>query len=148
MSKNELSDVVVRATTMSDKTMTAVTPAVAHIQTVPCATVPTIDRHARLEPNIVPPERSPGQEKLATSKQTQQLMRMQLLTEKQVSMITAIPMGTLRRWRCVGDGPPFVKMGRGPKARVRYDAVDILTYVEAGKRYPIRAGNTGGQHGN
>jgi hypothetical protein len=73
---------------------------------------------------------------------------MQLLTEKQVSTVTAIPMGTLRRWRCVGDGPPFIKMGHGPKARVRYDAIDILAYVEAGKRYPIRAGNTGGQLGN
>ena len=74
---------------------------------------------------------------------------MQLLTEKQVSAITAIPMGTLRRWRCVGDGPPFIKMGNGPKARVRYDAMDILAYVEAGRRFPsIRAGNTEGEkHG-
>jgi hypothetical protein len=75
-------------------------------------------------------------------------LALQLLTEEQVSAITAIPMGTLRRWRCVGDGPPYIKMGNGPKARVRYDALDILAYVEAGKRYPIRAGNTGGQHGN
>jgi hypothetical protein len=97
---------------------------------------------------MVPPQRSPGSEKLATSKRTQQLMSMQLLTEQQVSAITAVPMGTLRRWRCVGDGPPFIKMGHGPKARVRYDAVDILAYVESGKRYPIRAGVTGGQHGN
>jgi hypothetical protein len=82
------------------------------------------------------------------SKRAEQLMAMQLLTEKQVSALTAIPMGTLRRWRCVGDGPPFIKMGRGPKARVKYDAIDILAYVEAGRRYPIRAGITEGQHGN
>ena len=95
-------------------------------------------------------QRTGWQEKegVASTKRTQQLMSMQLLTEKQVSVITAVPMGTLRRWRCVGDGPPFIKMGNGPKARVRYDALDILAYVEAGKRYPIRAGNTGGQHGN
>jgi hypothetical protein len=76
-------------------------------------------------------------------------MAMQLLTEKQVSEITGIPKGTLRRWRCVGEGPCFIKMGNGPKARVRYDAVDILTYVDAGRRYPIRAGNTeGNRHGH
>ena len=133
---------------MSGKTMTALTPTATCIQVVPSTSDATIDRHGCLEPNIVPSHRSPDQGKLATSKRTQQLMSMQLLTEKQVSTITAVPMGTLRRWRCVGDGPPFIKMGRGPKARVRYDAVDILAYVEAGKRYPIRAGVTGGQHGN
>ena len=90
-----------------------------------------------------------GKEGVASTKRTQQLLAMQLLTEKQVSAITAIPMGTLRRWRCVGDGPPFIKMGNGPKARVRYDAMDILAYVEAGRRFPsIRAGNTEGEkHG-
>lgn len=100
--------------------------------------------HGRFGPTIVSSQRSPGQEKLATSKRTQQLMSMELLTERQVFAITAIPTGTLRRWRCTGEGPPYIKMGNGPKARVRYDAVDILAYVEAGKRYPIRAGNTGG----
>lgn len=133
---------------MSDKTLTAVTSTVAHTQTVPCASATTNDWHERLEPAIVPPQRSLGQEKMAMSRRTQQLMSMQLLTEKQVSAITAVPMGTLRRWRCVGDGPPFVKMGNGPKSRVRYDAFDILAYVESGKRYPIRAGNTKGEHGN
>ena len=87
-------------------------------------------------------------EGVGSTQRKQRSLALQLLTEEQVSAITAIPMGTLRRWRCVGDGPPYIKMGNGPKARVRYDAVDILAYVEAGKRYPIRAGNTGGQHGN
>jgi hypothetical protein len=65
---------------------------------------------------------------------------MQLLTEKEVSRMTAIPTGTLRRWRCVGSGPNFIKMGNGPKARVKYDSVDIHAYVEAGRRYPsVRA---------
>jgi hypothetical protein len=88
-------------------------------------------------------------EKSAKAKRIDQAMAMRLLTEKQVSAITAIPMGTLRRWRCVGDGPPYIKMGASPKARVRYDAVDIYNYVEAGRRFPsIRAGNTEGEkHG-
>jgi hypothetical protein len=87
-----------------------------------------------------------GKRALASVKRSEQIMAMRLLTEKQVSAITSIPMGTLRRWRCVGDGPPFIKMGNGPKARVKYDAVDILAYVEAGRRYPIRAGNTEGEN--
>jgi hypothetical protein len=133
---------------MSGKAITAVTRTDARTQALPCVSVTTIDQPQRFEPTIAPPQRPPVQEKVATSKRTQQLMSMQLLTEKQVSAITAVPMGTLQRWRCVGDGPPFIKMGHGPKARVRYDAVDILAYVEAGKRFPIRAGVTGGQHGN
>jgi hypothetical protein len=83
------------------------------------------------------------------SLQAQRALSMQLLTERQVSEMTATPMGTLRRWRCVGDGPPYIKMGSGPKARVKYDAMDILKYVEAGRRFPsIRAGNAEGEkHG-
>jgi hypothetical protein len=76
-----------------------------------------------------------------------QVMAMQLLTERQVSAILATPMGTLRRWRCVGTGPRFVKMGLGPKARVKYDAVDIYQYVEAGRRDPSVRATQWGQHG-
>ena len=103
-----------------------------------------------LESTVLLHQRTGVQERegSAKAKRIDQAMAMRLLTEKQVSAITAIPTGTLRRWRCVGEGPPYIKMGNGPKARVRYDAVDTLAYVEVGKRYPIRAGNTGGQHGN
>jgi hypothetical protein len=83
---------------------------------------------------------TPTKGQVVRRRQTEQLMTMQLLTEKQVSTITAIPPGTLRRWRCVGEGPPYIKLGNGPKARVKYDAVDILAYVEAGRRFPsVRA---------
>ena len=65
---------------------------------------------------------------------------LQLLTEKEVSAMTTIPVKTLQRWRCVGDGPPYIKLGSGPKARVKYDFVDIQTYVEQGRCYPsVRA---------
>ena len=133
---------------MSGTTHIPVTSTVTPAQIPPCTNTAALEQHGGLQPAVVPRQSSPGPERLTTSKRTQQLISMQLLTEKQVAAITAVPMGTLRRWRCVGDGPPFIKMGHGPKARVRYDAIDILAYVEAGKRYPIRAGNTGGQHGN
>jgi hypothetical protein len=103
---------------------------------------PSNSRQGSAESTPLRPQRTGRQEKegAASTKRTQQLLAMRLLTEEQVSAITAIPMGTLRRWRCVGDGPPFIKMGNGPKARVRYDAVDVLAYVEAGKRFPsVRA---------
>jgi hypothetical protein len=65
---------------------------------------------------------------------------LQLLTEIEVSQMTKISVKTLQRWRCVGDGPLFTKLGEGKKAPVRYDARDIQTYVEQGRRYPsVRA---------
>jgi len=110
---------------------------------------PSIHRQHHLEPVLsVEPglqhsprtATTPAKEQSVRKRQTEQLMTMQLLTEKQVSAITAIPPGTLRRWRCIGEGPPYIKMGNKPKARVKYDAVDILAYVEAGRRFPsVRA---------
>ena len=76
------------------------------------------------------------------------LLETELLNEKEVSQILKTPKGTLRRWRCAGEGPAFIKLGAGPKAAVRYHPLDIEKYVEAGRRYPIRAGNIGGLHGN
>jgi hypothetical protein len=106
---------------------------------------PATDCLAPSDSGVVPPRRPVTEQRQAHSKKAVKLLAMRLLTERQVSEILATPMGTLRRWRCVGDGPPFIKMGNGPKARVKYDAVDVLAYVEAGRRYPIRAGNTKGQ---
>jgi hypothetical protein len=72
-----------------------------------------------------------------------QVLVMRLLTERRVSKIMDTPMGTLRRWRCVGGGPLYIKLGDGPKAPVRYDPIDIYVYVEAGRRFAsIRAGIT------
>jgi hypothetical protein len=81
---------------------------------------------------------------MAYADKIRQVLEMRMLTERQVSQITAIPMGTLRRWRCVGGGPQFIKLGTGPKARVKYDAIDIHAYVEAGRRDPsVRATQKG-----
>ena len=79
-----------------------------------------------------------------SGKRTPALDQINLLDEKRVAEVLGLPPGTLRRWRCVGEGPAYVKLGNGPKARVRYDARDIAAYVEQGKRFPIiRAGNAG-----
>jgi hypothetical protein len=107
---------------------------------------PASESQAPSDSGVLPPRRQAIEQSQAHSKQAEKVLAMRLLTERQVSDILATPMGTLRRWRCVGDGPPFIKMGSGPKARVKYDSVDILAYVEAGRRYPIRAGITDGEN--
>lgn len=72
----------------------------------------------------------------------------ELLNEKETSRILKTPTGTLRRWRCTGEGPIFIKLGSGPKAAVRYDPLDIASYIEDGRRHPIRAGATKGNDGD
>lgn len=73
---------------------------------------------------------------------------LQLLTEKEVSVITTIPVKTLQNWRCIGEGPAFIKLGTGPKARVKYDLVDIQNYVNAGRRYPSVRATQKEEHGH
>jgi len=50
----------------------------------------------------------------------------QLLTEKQVSIITGLAVATLRNWRCKRVGPPSLKLG----GAVRYRAADIDRWIE------------------
>jgi hypothetical protein len=58
-----------------------------------------------------------------------------LLNERDVSVMTSTPCGTLRRWRCAGRGPTWVKL----EGSVRYHLSDVLAYVESGKRSSVRA---------
>ena len=54
----------------------------------------------------------------------------QLLTEIEVAKLLSIRPTTLRRWRWLGRGPSFVKVG----AAVRYDPNDVSAFIEAGRR--------------
>lgn len=76
-------------------------------------------------------------------RKTASILETRLLNEKEVSRILGTPAGTLRRWRCIGEGPVFIKLGSGPKAAVRYHPLDIEKYCDDGRRFPIRAGSTG-----
>jgi len=49
----------------------------------------------------------------------------ELLKEQQVSTRWNFSLNTLRYWRSVGEGPPFVKMGRC----VRYNVAQLVDYV-------------------
>lgn len=49
----------------------------------------------------------------------------ELLKEQQVSSRCNFSLNTLRYWRAVGDGPPFVKIGRA----VRYNVAALVDYI-------------------
>jgi predicted DNA-binding transcriptional regulator AlpA len=53
-----------------------------------------------------------------------------LLTEKQVAEILSVSVRALQRWRAVGGGPPFVRVG--PRF-VRYEAAEISAFVASGR---------------
>lgn len=50
---------------------------------------------------------------------------MQLYTEQQAAEVLGCSVGTLRRWRRVGEGPRFVKYPR----LVRYRAADLEKFL-------------------
>ena len=51
------------------------------------------------------------------------------LTEKEVAEITGISLSTLRNERSLGQGMPYVKLGRS----VRYSLSDVIDYMESRK---------------
>ena len=49
------------------------------------------------------------------------------LNEKEVAQIYNLSVTTLRKWRLLGRGPRFVKLGRS----VRYSAADLAGWLES-----------------
>jgi DNA-binding transcriptional MerR regulator len=61
---------------------------------------------------------------------------MKLLTTKSVSEMLCVPDGTIRYWRKVGLGPPWIKL----EGSIRYAEQDVLRYIERNRRTPsVRA---------
>jgi hypothetical protein len=56
----------------------------------------------------------------------------QYITEKQVALITARALSTLRNERSAGVGIPYIKCGRS----VRYSLADVFDYMESRKVQP------------
>jgi len=50
-----------------------------------------------------------------------------LLTEEQVAEQLSITTNTLRKWRWLGKGPAFIKMG----AAVRYESDTLATFIKS-----------------
>lgn len=53
-----------------------------------------------------------------------------LVDEREAAERLGLAVATLRRWRWVGRGPLFVKIG----GAVRYDPADLDALIEAGRR--------------
>jgi len=49
-----------------------------------------------------------------------------LLTEKQASQRMNVSVALLRKWRRVGGGPPYCKLG----SLVRYSESDLMAFIE------------------
>jgi len=54
----------------------------------------------------------------------------QLLDQREACAYLGVSQPTLNRWRCQGQGPKFVKMGRV----IRYRAADVAAFVEQSLR--------------
>ena len=49
------------------------------------------------------------------------------LTDREAAPILGVSVYTLRKWRCTGTGPAYVKLGR---KTVRYRLADLQAYTE------------------
>ena len=54
-------------------------------------------------------------------------METALLDTKEAAALYGLSQMTLRKWRCLGEGPRFVRIGRA----VRYRKADLDAYADA-----------------
>src|SRR5262249_15326895 len=63
-----------------------------------------------------------------------------LLNDNQTALRLGVSPATLRSWRCRGIGPPYIKLGRGINASVRYNPIDLDEFLRLGRHVPsVRA---------
>jgi hypothetical protein len=55
-----------------------------------------------------------------------------LLTEAEAAALLRLQPVTLKKWRCTGRGPPFVRLG----SAVRYERAALLAFVECARITP------------
>lgn len=53
----------------------------------------------------------------------------EMLNEKQAAQYLGCSVGMMRKWRLLGNGPAFSKLGR----LVRYSEADLAAFVEANR---------------
>jgi hypothetical protein len=58
------------------------------------------------------------------------LNRVPLLTEQEGAKLLGLSVATLRRWRWLGIGPSYLKLG----SAVRYSFDDLTTFIEENRR--------------
>lgn len=61
------------------------------------------------------------------------------LTQEELARLLRVRPATVKDWRqkrgrkSIGVGPPFIRLGRAPYGRVRYDVRAVLAWLEAGR---------------
>lgn len=59
-----------------------------------------------------------------------------MFDEKQAAELLGCSVATLRKWRLLGTGPAYVKVGR----LVRYREADLMAYLDAHCVQPVGGG--------
>lgn len=54
-----------------------------------------------------------------------------LLSTAQAAEYLGMQPQTLRKWRVTGDGPPYIRLGDSPRARVAYRLKDLDAWLAA-----------------
>jgi hypothetical protein len=89
---------------------------------------------------ISPAASRPPRSALADFESRHAVETQNLLNDHQAALRLGVSPATLRSWRCRGVGPPYVKLGHGTYASVRYNPGDLDDFVRQGRHVPsVRA---------
>jgi hypothetical protein len=53
-----------------------------------------------------------------------------LLDSGDVARLLKVTIRTVHGWRQTGEGPAYVKVGKGPNALIRYRRKDVTSYID------------------
>lgn len=53
------------------------------------------------------------------------------ITEDAAAKLIGVTVATMRKWRCIGKGPSFIKYGRSRAAMVRYLPSVVLAFRDS-----------------
>ena len=54
---------------------------------------------------------------------------LRLVPNAEAAELLGVRPQTLRKWRCLGGGPPYIRLGRGLGARVAYRPADLNEWL-------------------
>lgn len=55
----------------------------------------------------------------------------ELLTTRKAAEYLGLKSQTLRKWRTLGGGPRYIRLGDGPRGRVVYRATDLMEWLDS-----------------
>ena len=57
-------------------------------------------------------------------------MKPQYLSPKEASIFLSVSVNLLQKWRTLGVGVPYIKLGTSTSSIIRYKLDDLLEYIE------------------